>query len=146
MVGLLPVDVEGGGLRAAFERLAAETTAIYRVTCRFDCQDDIQVHDNFIATQLFLIASEATRNAAKHARAHEIVIRLADEDGLRITVTDNGTGLSPDAESSSGMGLRIMRHRASLIGAELRWESPADGGTRVSCHWPGGRGACQPEV
>jgi signal transduction histidine kinase len=136
MVGLFPVDVEGGGLRAAFERLAAETANLHRVGCRLEQRDDVELSDSFTATQLFLIASEATHNAVKHARATEIVIRLADDDGTRITVTDNGIGLPSDVQHSCGMGLRIMRHRAELIGAQLCWESPPEGGTRVSCYLP----------
>ena len=104
MVGLIPVDVEGGGLPAALERLASETTQVHRVACRFECDDDVTLADNFIATQLFLIASEATHNAVKHARADEIVIRLTDHDGgIRVSVTDNGIGLPADAE-------QIIRH------------------------------------
>ncbi len=133
MFGLLPVDVEGGGLRAALERLAANTTQTYRTACRFECQNDVSLANSFTATQLFLIASEATHNAAKHASAGEIVIRLSQHDGICVTVSDNGVGLPPDNQPSSCMGLRTMRHRASLIEASLRLESPPEGGTVVEC-------------
>ncbi len=86
MGGLFPVDIAGGGLAAALERLAAEMVRVHRVACRFECLDDITLNDNFMATQLFLIGREATYNAAKHARAEEIVIHLADRDGIRIMV------------------------------------------------------------
>lgn len=139
MVGLIPVDVQGGGLPAALERLANETTQVHRVACRFECDADVSWSDKFTATQLFLIASEATHNAVKHARAEVIVIRLTDHDGgIRVSVTDNGVGLPPDAAQSSGMGLRIMRHRAGLVAGELHLESPPEGGTMVSCFLRGG--------
>jgi nitrate/nitrite-specific signal transduction histidine kinase len=104
------------------------------VACHFECDDDVAPTHKFTATQLLLIASEATHNAVKHARADEIVIRLTDhERGVRVSVSDNGIGLPPNAEQSSGMGLPIMHHRAGLIEAELHLESPPEGGTMVSC-------------
>jgi two-component system CheB/CheR fusion protein len=133
MVGLFPVDVEGGGLPAALERLANEMAQSTSLSCHFECEDQISLADRFTATQLFLIASEAVHNAAKHAHATKVVIHLAEKEGIRVTVTDNGIGLPPGAERSSGMGLRIMRHRAALIEAELHLESPPQGGTIVSC-------------
>lgn len=132
--GLSPVDVEGRGLSSALERLTLDTAATWGVACRLECQDDVPSTSSFVATQLFLIAAEAARNAAKHAAASEIVIRLSDHDGIRLVVSDNGVGLPPaDERNASGMGLRIMRYRAGLIGAELLLESPPQGGTIVSC-------------
>jgi signal transduction histidine kinase len=83
-----------------------------------------------------MIAREATHNAAKHALASEIKIRLTDHDGIHVTVTDDGIGMPSDVKESSGMGLPIMSHRAGLIGAELHYESPSKGGTIVRCFLP----------
>ena len=137
MVGLFPVDVEGNGLTAALSRLAAEVTNAHAVVCHFDCEGDVTLTNSFTATQLFLIASEATHNAAKHAHAGTIVIHLSNRDGVRVAVTDDGLGLPPDLEESSGKGLHIMRHRAELIEADFHLESPPDGGTMVTCNLPG---------
>lgn len=136
MVGLLPVDLDGGGLPAALERLAADTTDLFQVACGFVFLDDVPLSNDFVATQLFLIAREATHNAAKHARAGEITIHLTDHNGIRVMISDDGVGMPPDVSESAGMGLPIMNHRAGLIGAELRFESPATGGTIVNCFLP----------
>ena len=133
MVGLFPVDVDGGGLVAALARLATETAEVHGVECHVDYHEEFVLFDSFTATQLFLIASEATHNAAKHARARQILIRLTNQSGICMTITDNGTGLPPDVDTTTGMGLRIMRYRAALIEAELQLQSLPEGGTMVRC-------------
>lgn len=134
--GLFPVDVDAQGLRIALEELARETTSIFRIPCQFTCSDGMPIEDNFTATQLFLIAREAVQNAARHARATQLVIQLDDGDGLRLSVEDNGQGLLKEGHSSGGMGLRIMRHRADLIGGKLELSSRDGRGTRVILQLP----------
>ena len=137
--GLFPVDVDAHGLRVALQELAKDISTIYPLTCRFECVDDVPLADNFTATQLFMIIREAVTNAAKHAQASEITIRLADEQGLCVSVRDNGTGLPDKLDETATMGLRIIKHRGNLIGATLQIETPPEGGTLISCRvrWEG---------
>ncbi|HEV3298717.1 MAG TPA: chemotaxis protein CheB [Planctomycetaceae bacterium] len=132
--GLFPVDVDAQGLRISLEELAKEVTSIFRIPCRFECQGAVPVEDNFTATQLFLIAQEALQNAARHAKATQLTVKLDDGEGIRLSVEDNGRGLPKDVEGGGGMGLRIMRHRSDLIGGELQVESLDGRGTRVLLH------------
>lgn len=53
-------------------------------------------------------------------------------EGLAMSVGDNGKGL-PAKFLNSGMGLQIMRYRASLIGASLHVGKAPGGGTLVTC-------------
>jgi signal transduction histidine kinase len=132
--GLFPVDVDAEGLRIALEELAKEIASIYRIPCRCECEGAPPVEDNFTATQLFLIAREAANNAVRHASATQLVIKLEDADGIRLSVEDNGQGVPQNVDGSSGMGLRIMRHRSELIGGKLELSSQNDRGTRVLLH------------
>jgi two-component system, chemotaxis family, CheB/CheR fusion protein len=132
--GLFPVDVDAQGLRIALEELAKETTAIFRISCRFECNEPISIDNNFMATQLFLIAREAVQNSARHAKATEVVIKLRDSDGIWLSVEDNGKGLPEEIDGNAGMGLRIMRHRVDLIGGKLELDSRDRQGTRVTLH------------
>jgi two-component system CheB/CheR fusion protein len=132
--GLFPVDVDAEGLRVALDDLVRETGSIFRVPCRFEHDGGVLVADNFTATQLFLIAREAMQNAARHATAGQIVVRLEDTDGIRLSVEDDGKGLARNSEDGAGMGLRIMRHRSELIGGKLQLNSLDGRGTRVSVH------------
>jgi two-component system, chemotaxis family, CheB/CheR fusion protein len=137
--GLFPVDVDAQGLQIALEELAKEITAIFRIPCRFECDGAVEVEDNFTATQLFLIAGEALQNAARHAKATQLTVKLDDGEGMTLMVEDNGRGLPKDIEGGGGMGLRIMRHRSELIGGNLQFESLEGRGTRVLFHIPKAR-------
>lgn len=133
--GLFPVDVDAQGLRSALDELARSTQSRSRIQCAVDCDPDIRVPDNAVATHLFRIAQEAVNNAVKHSGAEHIFISLTD-DGSRIAlrVRDDGTGISQrQADSSAGIGMRIMRYRAHAIGATLTVNPADDGGTVVNC-------------
>jgi PAS domain S-box-containing protein len=131
--GLMPVELDAEGLMAALSDLAATTSNQHAVPCRFDCADKVGIDDNTTATQLFLIAKEAVANATKHARAENIRIELSRTEGdVRLVIRDDGVGM-PQVTAEDGMGLGIMRHRASLIQAKLEIESERGTGTLVRC-------------
>jgi signal transduction histidine kinase len=52
---------------------------------------------------------------------------------VRLTVEDNGVGISRALPNPDGMGLRIMEYRARMIGADFQIASAGPRGTRVSC-------------
>ncbi|MCL2543675.1 MAG: sensor histidine kinase [Nocardioidaceae bacterium] len=84
-----------------------------------------------VEAELFRIAQEAMNNAVKHARANSIdVICQVYPPQARITVTDDGIGLQKGREDSHG--LKIMRERAKLIGADLSVRDNASRGLTVS--------------
>jgi signal transduction histidine kinase len=128
--GLFPVDVDSEGLRIALDELAKETSSIFRIACRFQCEDGVSIADNFTAT-LFMVAREAVQNAARHAKATHVLIKLEDSDGIRLSVEDDGQGLPKVVDDNGGMGLRIMRHRSVLVRGKLQLDSLDGRGTRV---------------
>ena len=84
---------------------------------------------------LYRITQEAISNAVRHGRASCVDITLEQEAGrLTLTILDNGRGLPPPGgRRPEGQGLRIMAHRARMIGGQLEVASAASGGTRVRC-------------
>lgn len=73
-----------------------------------------------VEEELFRIAIEALNNAAKHSRASQIVVALDYcEEGVTLTVSDNGVGCDMDSLPSGGMGLRGMRERAQRISGHM---------------------------
>jgi len=97
----------------------------------------VPVEDITTATQLFRIVQEAINNAAKHAGAKHIGVELkADDFQITFEVRDDGVGIPRDVDHATGMGLRIMRHRASAIGANLSIVPARGGGTLVTCSLP----------
>jgi len=136
---LHPIALEEDGLESALGELARSIEALYGV----DCVAEVEVGDWPLsiatATELYRIAQEAASNAARHSGASSIELRLTDEDGhLILSIIDDGVGLAQGRPTTrgGGMGLRIMEHRAHVIGAWLRVESREESGTTVTCELP----------
>jgi two-component system CheB/CheR fusion protein len=131
--GLLPVAVEGEGLMAALADLAHHTEQEGKVTCTFVCPTVVSLADNLTATHLYLIAQEAVHNALKHGQPRHIRIGLQSDPVLVLRVQCDGIGMPAGPAGNGGMGLRIMRNRAAIIGASLTIEPAEPRGTVVTC-------------
>jgi signal transduction histidine kinase len=132
--GLYPVEMEADGLMLALEQHASTTTELFKVSCRFECDLPVLVHDTATAGHLYRIAQEAVGNAIKHGRARNIVIRLdASEEGTVLSVRDDGGGLPDPLPKNRGLGLRIMAHRSGMIGGRFSARREPAGGSLVTC-------------
>lgn len=134
--GLLPVGSDARGLMSGLEHLAREVSAMFHITCRFECCDPVLIHDEGLADHLYRLAQEAVNNAIRHGRAKNIVVTLSVNHRGTLTVRDDGCGFEKISNSQSGLGLRIMSYRAKMIGGSLDVRSSPDGGTVVSCLFP----------
>jgi signal transduction histidine kinase len=140
--GLAPIALTEDGLPDALRTLAEEASALYRpLEVEFYYEREGRPRDATAAEHLYLIAQEAVTNAAKHSGARRVVLTLdfAPEGGL-LTVEDDGRGLpaspSPSPDPVGGNGLRIMRHRADILGGSLRIDSSPSAGTRIAVAFP----------
>jgi signal transduction histidine kinase len=136
--GLVPLGLDTEDLPGALERLAENTTAETGIPCYHRrCGPKLDPPEEQTRLQLLRIASEAVHNAVKHAGAASIEIALErGAEGLTLSVCDDGLGfdeVSGNASDPAGVGLRIMRYRAQLIGADFRAERAAWGGVGVRC-------------
>lgn len=135
--GLAPVSLEVGGLVHALLKLAESTVALTQVQCQLVSSDVELLPDPSAASHLYRIAQEAVANALKHAQPRKIVISLNQKrDRLVMEISDNGKGFALSTVSSLGMGLRVMRYRASLFGGELLVKTSPGRGTRIICTAP----------
>lgn len=133
-----PVELEHHGLLPALEGIAERTRQQYGLPCVVQASARAKtIAKDATSVQLFRIAQEAIQNAAKHAQATKILIRLVQEKDLwLLTVKDNGVGLRHDTPESEGMGLRIMQYRAGIIRGTLSVGNAEGGGVLVSCRAP----------
>jgi two-component system sensor histidine kinase UhpB len=77
------------------------------------------------------VAQEALTNIARHAQASRVRLELRElDDAVVLTVGDDGRGL-PEGALDSSQGIRGMRERALLVGANLSIESRPGYGTVV---------------
>lgn len=136
--GLSPVNLERGGLKDALEGLAMHARELYGAQVSFAHRvQGTKPLTPELANHLYRIAQEAVRNAVRHGNARLIRLHLGIARGkVRLTITDDGGGLPPQALEAPGMGLKIMRYRAQMLGGEVRFEAAEPCGTRIVCECP----------
>lgn len=132
--GLCPTVLDTNDIQAALEQLAENLKKYFSVFSRAQCDPDVVIKDNAVAVHLYRIAQEATTNAIKHGKAKKIWINLSQKKGeITLEIKDNGVGISKKEGKTKGMGLRVMQHRARMIGGTVEIEPGAEGGTVVTC-------------
>jgi two-component system, LuxR family, sensor kinase FixL len=137
--GLAPVELEAEGLATALQELAEGAAQLFGIRCVFRAEARVALADAAAATHLYRIAQEALTNAVKHGRATRVVISLMEAgDRFKLTVRDDGRGFRSTVAAGPGMGLRIMRYRAAMIGASLEVRSAPGAGATVTCAFAGG--------
>lgn len=135
--GLSPVELGQEGLSGALQRLAEETSRIYNINCVFHHAGESFEPPRKSAHHMYAIALEGVNNAMRHGKATEVVLELSRHgDRGALMIEDNGRGFDPATTTSSGMGLRIMEHRASMMGGQLTVQRNAGGGTNIACTFP----------
>lgn len=136
--GLSPVGASREGLLEGFEELVNQVLERYRMRVHMELNlpENLSLDEN-TATNLYRIAQEGVLNAARHADASQVHLRLrVTGPDVELLVIDDGKGFDPLQFARGGMGLRIMRFRAQLIGGYLSVESRHGAGTTLRCRCP----------
>jgi two-component system, NarL family, sensor histidine kinase UhpB len=136
---LRPGILDDLGLVAAVQALTDGFPAETRERIRLRIDRTVPQLDPETELAVYRIAQEALTNALRHSRAQHITLDLSGQSGsMRLLVADDGRGLR--ATDEEGPGLRGMRERALLIGAEFRIESATNAGVLVELdvHGPAG--------
>jgi len=121
------------GLALAVRRLARSTAERANLALELQVPESCGEVAPVIEQAVYRIADEALANAARHAQAHDLLVRLARRgDTLELTISDDGRGFDPDRPPPRGhYGLQGMRERAEMIGSELEVVSKPGRGTTV---------------
>jgi signal transduction histidine kinase len=133
---LSPPALESSGLAEALRELASNVENVFNVECTFEQRGTEHRSDLSIGVHLYRIAQEAASNAIRHGQAKHVQILLqTTSDALIVQVIDDGKGIDGTEPSADGMGLRIMRYRAKMIGASIEVRGRPGGGTVVTCNY-----------
>jgi two-component system sensor histidine kinase UhpB len=131
---LRPEALDDLGLVPALNSLAsafADRTGL-RIHSRLP--EDIPALGDEAELAIFRIAQECLTNAARHAETTRVDLSLAHVNGrVVLRVRDHGRGLDG---ARPGSGIRGMRERAMLIGAELSIKPALPAGTEVALTIP----------
>jgi two-component system sensor histidine kinase UhpB len=140
---LRPVLLDDMGLEAALRSHVDQFAGLHP-----DLQIDIAVDVRqrrlppAVNLALFRICQESLNNAARHARARRVDIRLTYAPRkVELTVEDDGVGFDPEevrrrSFRSSGIGLLGMRERAAALGGRLQVVSAKGRGTTIGVELP----------
>ena len=136
--GLSPVGEAQGGLVAGLRELVRRASGPPGPVVQFTGEPAMSLGLTANATEhLYRIAQEALSNALKHADATEISVALhVRSRSVRLEICDDGKGLIDANPAGDGLGLRTMRYRAEMIGAELNIVRLPRAGTCVICACP----------
>jgi PAS domain S-box-containing protein len=143
--GLLPVRSDTGGLPFALRELATRSRDLYQLDVHFRAEiwPEITLSEAD-ASHLYRIAQEALTNAARHGHAHKVdILLMVTRNTFLLRITDDGVGLRRTSKPTTGMGLKIMRYRAGIIGAKIAFGGNKPQGTivRVTGEQPARTGA-----
>jgi signal transduction histidine kinase len=126
--GIHPAVLADRGLDAAISALAARSpvpVGVEVATGRLPGP---------VESAAYFVVAEALANAAKHARATEIGVRISrHRDLLIVEVIDDGVG---GADPAKGSGLRGLADRVAAVDGRLDITSPAGGPTVIRAELP----------
>jgi signal transduction histidine kinase len=137
---LRPPELERDGLRGTMRKHVEVLRALHGAAIECDVRGAPSLGAD-ADRDVLRIAQEALHNAARHAGAEHITLRLRDGDGrLVLEVRDDGGGFDPDDPDlrSRHLGLTSMEERAARLGGTLEVRSAPGRGTSVVLEVPHG--------
>jgi signal transduction histidine kinase len=127
--GIHPAILAKGGLASALNTLVRRSSI--RVTLDMRLRERLPEH---LEVTAYYVISEALTNAAKHAKASAVHVRVDTADGvLRLHVGDDGVG---GADPARGTGLVGLRDRVEATGGTLTLRSRYGEGTHLLIELP----------
>jgi PAS domain S-box-containing protein len=127
--GIHPVLLAEHGVAAALSALASR--APVSVTIVDDSGGRLPAE---VESALYFSAAEGVTNAAKHADAREVSVRLGrTAQGVHVEIVDDGCG---GATLERGSGLRGLRDRLESVGGSVHVVSRPGDGTRLFASVP----------
>jgi signal transduction histidine kinase len=122
--GIHPARLSKGGLGPALETLARRSA----VPVELDLPVDQRLPPSAEVAAYYIVA-EALTNAAKHAQASKVNVRVDTEGAnLGVSIRDDGIG---GADSANGSGLSGLMDRVEALGGEMTISSHVGSGTSL---------------
>ena len=129
-------QLEELGLGIAIRNLAHDAASRAGFTLKLNISGSLADLTPDVEQCYYRIAQESLQNIVKHARAKYASIKLVEDKGaLIMVIADDGVGFNfanfADMNLEEELGLKGMRERASMVGADLEVSSQPEGGTTI---------------
>jgi signal transduction histidine kinase len=137
VLATMRTGADGPTIGESIERAVDDFSERFGIRTEFTSTGTVPVLPSRTAAELLRIVLEALTNVHKHADA--TLVRVAavwSATAFEVSVADNGMGFEPKGSDGSTYGIRGMRERAALIGAEIEIASRPRDGTRVVVRAP----------
>lgn len=135
---LRPGVLDDLGLSAAIEWQANEFRDRMGITFDLTSEPEDITLEGTLSTAIFRIFQETLTNIARHSGATRVEIALTDnDDGVTLTVRDNGTGITEEQIlSSKSLGLIGMRERVNSLTGTFSINGTENKGTVITINIP----------
>ncbi len=135
IMDLRATQIKDIGLVAALRRHIELIAPHSQSTITFETNSAEPELSDDIADGLYRIAQEALNNVIRHAGETRAVVSIVVSNTqprvLKLRVQDDGCGFDVSRQDAQRFGLRGMRERAELIGAQMQINSTIGKGTTV---------------
>ena len=131
--GLRPPALDDLGLVEALQQVFGDYSQPPRIS--LEVPESLPPLPAAVELAVYRIAQEAVNNVVKHAGADSCAVRIERLPGaLRVSISDNGSGLP--AKRKNGVGMQTMRERAEELGGNLIFTNRSPAGTMVTATLP----------
>jgi len=135
---LSPKVLARKGLVAALEEFAEGAQHTFAITVQYEPTEIPRLADEN-ELHIYRIIQEILHNTVKHAQAKKLIIKLyADKQTLVMLTADDGKGFDMEnqKENGSGLGLRNIETRASILHGTIECLSKPGEGTKYIFEFP----------
>jgi signal transduction histidine kinase len=128
---LHPVMLDEAGLESTLDWYIPNVERQTGIEISYEKQGEPFQVDGSAGVHVYRVLQEALNNVARHSGAKRASVRLRFlASTLELEVKDHGTGF-PERPNRRGIGLVAMRERAELMGGQIAFSRPPEGGTLV---------------
>jgi len=126
---LHPVMLDEAGLESTLDWYIPTVERQTGIAISYDKQGVPFPVDGGAGVHIYRVLQEALNNVARHSGAKQAWVRLRFlPAGIELEVEDHGVGLA-ERPGRQGIGLVAMRERSELMGGQIVFSRPAEGGT-----------------
>ena len=128
---LHPVMLDEAGLESTLDWYIPTMERQTGIAISYEKQGNPFQVDGGAGVHIYRILQEGLNNVARHSGAKQVRVLLSFlPHTLELQVQDHGTGF-PERLNNRGIGLVAMRERAELMGGQIVFSRPPEGGTLV---------------